>query len=77
MKSPSIIPYTTKKKRYPFKISADNKSCTFLIEMTDATEKVCLSEQNLPNNPIEGHTYTTLGQSNNDKFLECFKNLFN
>jgi|GEM_PF-1245675 len=69
--------HNEKKKRYPFKISADNKSCTFLIEMTDATEKVCLSEQNLPNNPIEGHTYTTLGKSNNDKFLECFKNLFN
>jgi hypothetical protein len=69
--------HNEKKMSYPFKVTADGKSCTFLAELFDATEDECLSEQNLPDEPIEGHTYTALGKINYDDFSKCFKGLFN
>jgi len=69
--------HNEKKMSYPFKVTADGKSCTFLAELFVATEDECLSEQNLPDEPIEGHTYTALGKINYDDFSKCFKGLFN
>ena len=70
--------YNEKRMSYAFKISADGKSCTFFAELIDATEDVCPVKGYWPDELIEGHTYTSLSKlTDNDEFLECFKDLVN
>ena len=69
--------YNEKKMSYFFKVFADGKSCVLHMELIDATKDVCLVKEYIPDDLIEGHTYTSLGYKENfDKFVKCFKELF-
>lgn len=68
--------HNEKKMSYPFKINADGKICTYTPELIDATKDICLTKKYLPDELIEGHTYTALGDTRIDNFVKCFKDLF-
>lgn len=69
--------HNEKKKSYFFKVVADGKSCVLHMEAIDATKDVCLVKEYIPDDLIEGHTYTSIGHKVDfDKFVKCFKGLF-
>lgn len=69
--------HNEKKKSYYFKIVADGKSCVLHMEAIDATKDVCLVKEYIPDDLIEGHTYTSIGHKVDfDKFVKCFRGLF-
>ena len=69
--------HNEKKMSYFFKVVADGKSCVLHPEMIDATKDVCLVKEYIPDDLIEGHTYTSIGHKVDfDKFVKCFKGLF-
>ena len=69
--------HNEKKMSYFFKVVADGKSCVLHPEMIDATKDVCLVKEYIPDDLIEGHTYVALGYKEDfDKFVKCFKDLF-
>lgn len=69
--------HNEKKMSYFFKVVADGKFCVLHMEAIDATEDVCLVKEYIPDDLIEGHTYTSLGDKVDfDKFVKCFKGLF-
>lgn len=69
--------HNEKKKSYFFKVVANGKSCVLHMEAIDATKDVCLVKEYIPDDLIEGHTYTSIGHKVDfDKFVKCFKGLF-